>query len=128
MKKYIFISFFLLAIQFTQAQRLSFCKEVDKEGLAIGKDTTFSIYYEDQICFYIVNPRTLNTTKLKYKVYRITNQIETLDFTVEQDIKEDWTWAWKGVYFDYSGTYNVVVYNAKDEKMTSKKLQVYLLD
>ena len=99
MKKIILLLLVLVCSHLLRAQTLTFCMSVDDKGKPVGEDSEFTIQKGDQIIFYLITPdHQLNTTKIRYKIYRMNDTDDfKYDNTIEQDIHEDWQYAWKGI-------------------------------
>ncbi|UEG49544.1 hypothetical protein LK994_12960 [Ferruginibacter lapsinanis] len=127
MKKIIQLSFMLLCSCMLHAQVLKFCNAVNSDGTLKGESTSFIIEKGDEICFYVTtnSSASFNTSKLKYKIYTIDLlDGEVYDNTIEQDIKEDWGWAWRGIIFNRADSYKVYVYNGRDELLASGTIKI----
>lgn len=125
MKKIILFSLLLSCGFVSKAQTLTFCKKVDTEGKLIGTDTAFILEKGTEIIFYVSCHRKLNTTKLKYKIYKVDDRKnEKYDNTIEQAIQTDWSYAWKGIIFNNPGTYKINVYTEAGVLVTSGKVTI----
>lgn len=110
-----------------QAQTLKFCKSVDDNGKPVGEDTEFTISKGDQVIFYLIATDVLNTTKIRYKIYKVNYAGDLkYDNTIQQEIHEDWQYAWKGIKINKAGTYKVNAYNSNNTLLSSATISIIL--
>jgi hypothetical protein len=61
------------------------------------------------------NERGLGTTKVVYKIFRLGEDgSENFNNTIEQDVQQNWNYAWEEAVFYDPGTYKVMVYDQSD--------------
>lgn len=96
---------------------LKFCAQVYKDGSCKGRSTDFTISMAGgTITFLIKNNKGLGTTKVAYKIFRVTEDgQEHLNNTIEQNIQPKWNYAWEEAVFYDPGTYKVLVYDQSDQ-------------
>ena len=109
---------FIFTLCFVSGQtNLKFCVEAGKDGNCKTKSSDFTISQAGgTITFMLKNEKGLGTTKLVYKIYKLTEDgKENFNNTIEQDVQDNWNYAWEEAVFYDPGTYKVLVYDKSDQ-------------
>ena len=119
MKKILAIVF-ILAFTFSGSAQtiLSFCVEVEKNGICQNKSAEFTISKDGgTISFQLWNDHGIGARKVAYRIYKLEdNGTETYSGTIEQQTEKNWTYAWQDVVFYDEGTYKVKVFDTSGEE------------
>ncbi len=96
---------------------LKFCVDVGKDGICKSKSSDFTIGSAGgTITFMLKNAKGLGTTKVAYKIFKLTEDgEENFNNTIEQEVHENWNYAWEEAVFYDPGTYKVMVYDKSDQ-------------
>ena len=96
---------------------LKFCVETGKDGNCQGASSKFNIGKDGgTITFLIKNDNGLGTNKVLYKIFKLSDDgKEAYNNTLEQQVKENWNYAWEEAVFYDPGTYKVLVYDKTED-------------
>ena len=95
---------------------LKFCVETGKDGNCQSASSRFNISRAGgTITFLIKNDKGLGTNKVLYKIFKLSEDgKETYNNTIEQQVKENWNFAWEDAVFYDPGTYKILVYDKSE--------------
>lgn len=110
----------------SNSQTVEFCENVTQDGKAVSSSTLFNIEPQGGSLKVLTTlPHKLGTSQVVYDIYLVdANGDESYDNTIYQDTEADWTWFWKEVIFYKAGRYNVYVYTADREFITSGQVRI----
>lgn len=96
---------------------LKFCVEAGKDGSCKSKSSDFTISSAGgTITFMLKNEKGLGTPKVIYKIYKLSEDgNEHFNNAIEQEVHENWNYAWEEAVFYDPGTYKVMVYDKSDQ-------------
>ncbi len=118
MKRMLLSIFCALVFLVSTAQtNLKFCVEAGKDGSCKSKSSDFTISSAGgTITFLLKNEKGLGTSKVAYKIFRLGEDgSENYNNTIEQEVHENWNYAWEEAVFYDPGTYKVMVYDKNDQ-------------
>jgi hypothetical protein len=112
MKRLLFLLFACVYLQAATGQTtLRVCNYADGDGKTTTAQNTFTIRDGDELKMLVNSDKTLETSKLDYKIYRLSSSgYSSYETTISQDIENNWVWAYKGIIFHSSGFYLIKVY------------------
>ncbi|MDO8549299.1 MAG: hypothetical protein Q7S39_03980 [Ignavibacteria bacterium] len=127
MKRLYFLSLiFFAVISFISnnnsfAQTLYFCEDVDADGYPVNESSVFSIPKDGGYLYTLVRlPYEVDCYSVRYEIYRNGDY----DNTIYVDVEKDWTWFWKKITFNESGTYEFYAYDCDDNLLTSGEVKI----
>ena len=128
MRRILLSIFCLFIIHAGNAQtNLKFCVDVGKDGTCKTKSSDFTISSAGgTITFMLKNAKGLGTDKVVYKIYKLGEDgSENFNNTIEQDVQQNWNYAWEEAVFYDPGTYKVMVYDKTDNLLCLSILKIF---
>ncbi len=109
---------------------LYFCGGVSPQGDCIYSNNKFFFVPDStyqRIFLEVHNPQSFTGTgKITFKFYSVdTIGEEKYVNSADQEVKENWYFAWLPHVFTQKGKYDVKVYNDKEELMCNKQLEFF---
>ncbi len=109
---------------------LFFCAYVNESGNCFMNNNQFIASPDStvqRIFMQAEDPRTFSgTSKVIFKVYTVgKNGVETYDSSSEQNVQNDWIFAWTPYSFKAPGTYKVKVFNDRNQLLCEKGLTFF---
>ncbi len=116
----------LFATYSSQAQTLSFCEAVDKDGNAINESKSFIIGKNGGYFNILVRlPYELKSYYVNYDIYDInTDGSEHFISTIHQEAQPEWEFFSREMTFFNEGTFKIYVYDDNDYLLTSSSVKV----
>jgi len=110
-----------------QAQHISFCEKVSKDGTPINIRNTFRIDLGNEpVYIHVEKTDSLKTTKITYKIYFINIEDSAIyQGELKEKVDPAWTYCWKEVYFNEEGLYKILVIDAKSDTICSDFLKIF---
>ena len=99
----------------SQAQSLTFCKSVGKEGQPVGVSREFALAnggVSVSILFQFGNARPAS---ISYDIYKVEKGKEVFSSTLNQQAAPAANWLSKTLTLYEAGSYRVYIYDAKDQ-------------
>ena len=131
MKRIALVIAFLFSLNAIYGQTtLAFCGGVDAQGTCIYNNSKFFFAQDSANQRIYMEVKDVNTfagtNKITFKFYSIAkNGDEKYLSMTDQEVKDNWMFAWLPHVFDAAGKYNVKVYNDKDLMICSKTLEFF---
>ena len=106
---------------------LKFCQETDQDGKCKKQASEFTISKDGgTITFELKSHEPLGTTKVLYKIFKLSdNGKAAFNNTIEQNVQEQWNYAWEEAVFYDPGTYKVMVYDNTDNLLCLGILKIF---
>jgi len=128
MKKFASILVFLISFSISlPAQVITFCHSVNAEGQCIDHPKKFYIPVGKQAEIYATVHLLdeVGTTKVEYKIYRITNYLDEVYMTsLFQDVKPEMKTFYKRIAFSMELNYKIYLYTDSGKLLTSAPIFV----
>lgn len=111
------IASFLLVTQITasEAQSLTFCKSVGKEGQPVGASREFVLVNGGVSLSILFQFGSARPASISYDIYKVEKGKEVFSSTINQQAAPAVNWLSKTLTLYEAGSYRVYVYNASDQ-------------
>lgn len=118
--------FFSVTSNNTYSQTMQFCEDVTEDGKAVTPSSVFNISTKGGYLKVLTSlPYRVGTVSVVYEIYKIDDDgYEKYDNTIYQDVDPSWTWFWKEITFYKAGTYEIEVYDADRNFLTSGQISI----
>lgn len=124
------ITLFLIMISVSciDAQSLTICKSVDKEGHGVNASQEFTVAKNGgNVTFLVQFTATNKPASVSFDIYKLDKGKEIFSSTIKQNTEPSKNWLSKEITLYEAGSYRVYLYDDKDNLITKSNFTVKTL-
>ncbi len=122
------IALLLFLIPFSLfSQQIFFCEAVDRSGYPKNVSKEFTIGNDGGFIKILIKMnKAVGSNNIIFDVYKMENNKELFDNTVQMEIKPALTWFYKEITFFNGGSYRIYVYDERNKLLGLGEVKINL--